>query len=78
MKEQLRNLIATTTGLPISSVTDYASLTHDLGLDSLETVELVLHLENHFNVAIPDQDYPQLNTVDSIYQYLLGKNLALA
>ena len=73
MKEQLRSLLAATTGLPGSSITDDASLTHDLGLDSLDTVDLVLQMEDHFKVNIPDEDYPKLQTVRQINDYLQGK-----
>jgi acyl carrier protein len=78
MKEQLRTLLAATTGLPSASITDDASLTHDLGLDSLDTVDLVLQMENQFKVAIPDEDYPQLKTIGSIYEYLQNKNAVMA
>lgn len=74
MKEQLRNLLAATTGLPGSSITDEASLTHDLGLDSLDTVDLVLQMEDRFKVSIPDEDYPKLQTVGAIYDYLRTKS----
>jgi acyl carrier protein len=73
MKEQLRSLLAATTGLPDSSITDDASLTHDLGLDSLDTVDLVLQMEDHFKVSIPDEDYPKLQTVGQINDYLQRK-----
>jgi len=73
MKEQLRSILSATTGLPGSSITDDASLTHDLGLDSLDTVDLVLQMEDHFKVSIPDEDYPRLKTVKSIYEYMQEK-----
>lgn len=76
MKEQLRSILAATTGLPTSSITDDASLTHDLGLDSLDTVDLVLQMEDHFKVTIPDHDYPKLTTMGSIYEYLQHKSTA--
>ena len=73
MKEQLRTLLSATTGLPGSSITDDASLTHDLGLDSLDTVDLVLQMEDQFKISIPDEDYPKLKTVRSIYEYMQQK-----
>lgn len=78
MKEQLRTLLSATTGLPGSSITDDASLTRDLGLDSLDTVDLVLQMEDKFHVSIPDEDYPKLQTVGQICEYLQGKVAALA
>ncbi|HEV7379178.1 MAG TPA: acyl carrier protein [Dyadobacter sp.] len=78
MKEQLRNILATSTGLPTSSITDNASLTHDLGLDSLDTVDIVLQMEDQFKVSIPDDDYTKLQTVGAIYEYLQHKISATA
>lgn len=78
MKEQLRTLLSATTGLPGSSITDDASLTRDLGLDSLDTVDLVLQMEDKFHVSIPDEDYPKLQTVGQICEYLQVKVAALA
>ena len=73
MKEQLRTLLSATTGLPDSSITDDASLTKDLGLDSLDTVDLILRMEDHFQVNIPDEDYHKLQTVRQINDYLQEK-----
>ena len=78
MKEQLRTLLATTTGLPNSSITDDANLSRDLGLDSLDTVDLILQMEDQFHVNIPDEDYPKLQSVSQINDYLQQKLTALA
>ena len=78
MKEQLRTLLATTTGLPNSSITDDAHLSRDLGLDSLDTVDLILQMEDQFHVNIPDEDYPKLQSVRQINDYLQQKLTALA
>jgi acyl carrier protein len=78
MKEQLRALIAASCGLPHSAITDDAVLTRDLGLDSLDTVDLVLQMEDKFQVAIPDEDYSKLQTVRQITDYLTQKIPAMA
>ena len=78
MKEQLRTLLAITTGLPNSSITDDAHLTRDLGLDSLDTVDLILQMENQFHVNIPDEDYPKLQSVSQINDYLQQRLTAMA
>lgn len=78
MKEQLRSLISASCGLPNSAITDDAILTRDLGLDSLDTVDLVLQMEDKFQVAIPDEDYSKLQTVRQINEYLMAKVQALA
>jgi acyl carrier protein len=78
MKEQLRALISASCGLPNSAITDDAVLTRDLGLDSLDTVDLVLQMEDIFHVSIPDEDYAKLQTVRQINDYLIQKMPAIA
>jgi len=78
MKEQLRTLLAITTGLPNSSITDDAHLSRDLGLDSLDTVDLILQMENQFHINIPDEDYPKLQSVSQINDYLQQRLTAMA
>jgi acyl carrier protein len=78
MKEQLRALISASCGLPYSAITDDAVLTRDLGLDSLDTVDLVLQMEDQFRVSIPDEDYSKLQTVGQINDYLIQKMPAIA
>ncbi|WP_254411786.1 acyl carrier protein [Dyadobacter diqingensis] len=78
MKEQIRNLLAVNTGLPFHSITDDANLSRDLGLDSLDTVDLVLQLEDMFKVSIPDEDYQHLQTVKQFCEYLQDKVVATA
>ena len=78
MKEQLRTMLSVTTGLPNSSITDDASLTRDLGLDSLDTVDLILQMEDQFKVSIPDEDYPKLQSVGQINDYLQARMVAVA
>ncbi|TDE10481.1 acyl carrier protein [Dyadobacter psychrotolerans] len=70
MNEQLRALLAANAGLPYQSVTDDSHLSKDLGLDSLDTVDIVLQLEDMFQIAIPDEDYQQLQTVRQFSEYL--------
>ena len=78
MKEQLRTMLSVTTGLPNSSITDDASLTRDLGIDSLDTVDLILQMEDQFKVSIPDEDYPKLQSVGQINDYLQARMVAVA
>ena len=66
-------MLSATSGLPGSSITEHANLSRDLGLDSLDTVDLVLQMEDQFHVTIPDEDYPRLKTVKSIYEYMQEK-----
>jgi len=78
MNEQLRALLAANCGLPYNAITDDANLSKDLGLDSLDTVDLVLQMEDLFHISIPDEDYQQLQTVRQFSDYLKRKTVAQA
>ncbi len=70
MKAQLIELLAGTTGLSASAISPTAHLTRDLGLDSLDVVDLVMQMEQVFGLSIPDEDYKILTTVEQINDYL--------
>lgn len=53
-----------------SQLTDEASLTKDLGADSLDTVELIMEFEKEFDLVIEDDDAQSIQTVGSIVEYL--------
>jgi acyl carrier protein len=78
MNDQLRALLAANAGLPFTSIKDDSHLSKDLGLDSLDTVDLVLQMEDMFNIAIPDEDYQGLQTVGQFCDYLQSKVIANA
>ena len=64
-------------GVDESEVTEDAKFIEDLGADSLDTVELVMALEEEFNLEIPDDQAEKLTTVGSAIKYLednLGKS----
>ncbi|CCH51497.1 phosphopantetheine-binding protein [Fibrisoma limi BUZ 3] len=42
----------------------------DLGFDSLDSVDLIMQLEQEFGIRIPDEDYPKLTTLQGVYEYL--------
>ena len=47
-----------------------SQLREELGLDSMDTIELVFQLEENFNIQIPDEDLMELKTVDNVVQYV--------
>ena len=49
------------------------SLIDDLGADSLDSIELVMALEEKFNIEIPDEDAEGMNTVDDVIRYVANK-----
>ena len=68
--EKMREIIAETLNCDLEKVTMEASLTDDLGADSLAAVELSMALEEEFDVTIADEDLPNLKTVGDLYNYM--------
>lgn len=65
-------------GVDSSAVTDNANFIKDLGFDSLDTVDLMMQLEQEFNIAIPDEDYSKIITVKSLIEYLEERQTIMA
>lgn len=70
IKEKVIELIVEELGVEASEVTMEASFIEDLGADSLDTVELIMKLEEEFNLDIPDEDAESLTTVGRAIKYL--------
>jgi acyl carrier protein len=73
MEERLKKLIADQLGVDESRVVTAASFTDDLEADSLDLVELIMSLEEEFNVEIPDEDAEKIMTVGDAMQYLQAR-----
>ena len=61
--ERVKEIIVEQLGVDPEEVTMEASFVNDLGADSLDTVELVMALEEEFNIEIPDEEAEKLDTV---------------
>jgi acyl carrier protein len=61
--ERVKKIIVEQLGVEESEVTPEASITEDLGADSLDQVELVMAFETEFGIDIPDEEAEQINTV---------------
>ena len=68
--EQIVPIIAEKLGVNPSEVTMDASFTNDLGADSLDTVELMLDFEKKFNIAIPDDQQENIQTVGDVVKLI--------
>jgi acyl carrier protein len=68
--EKIKAIIAEQLGVKIEEVTPQASFIDDLGADSLDTVELVMALEEEFGIEIPDEDAEKMTTVGEAIKYI--------
>lgn len=69
-REQINTVIQAESGIEPSKVTESAGLVEDLGMDSLDTIELVMALEEEFDVDITDEQAEGVKTVGDIYLLL--------
>ncbi|NDC82565.1 acyl carrier protein [bacterium] len=69
---KVRSVIVEQLGVSEEEVTESASFTDDLGADSLDTVELVMALEEEFGTEIADEDAEKLTTVGRTVDYILS------
>ena len=68
--EKVKNIIAEQLGVKPEEVTPEAKFIDDLGADSLDTVELVMALEEEFGIEIPDEEAEKLITVGDAVKYI--------
>ena len=70
IESRVRDIIVNELGVEPSKVTTEASFVEDLGADSLDTVELVMALEEEFGIEIPDEDAEKISTVGQAVTYI--------
>jgi acyl carrier protein len=68
--EKVKQIISEQLGVDEGEVTPSAAFVDDLGADSLDQVELVMALEEAFNVEIPDEDAEKIRTVQDAIDYI--------
>ena len=71
-EERVRKLICEQLGVKEDDVQRDASFVEDLGADSLDTVELVMALEEEFETEIPDEEAEKITTVKEAIDYILA------
>lgn len=74
MLEQVKDLISKGLNVDREKITIDTHLQKDLGADSLDAVDLIMEIEDTFNVEIPDEVVTNLNTVRDIVTFLESKN----
>lgn len=69
--KKIKAIVADKLSISEDQVTEEASFIDDLGADSLDTVELVMALEDEFNMDIPDEEAEKLTTIGKAMDYFL-------
>ena len=72
IEERVKKIIIEQLGVKEDDVKSAASFVDDLGADSLDTVELVMALEEEFDTEIPDEDAEKITTVQAAIEYILS------
>ena len=70
VEERVRKIVVEQLGVKEDEVTNTASFVDDLGADSLDTVELVMALEEEFECEIPDEEAEKITTVQQALDYV--------
>ncbi len=70
IKNRIVEIIANQLGIEEEDVTATASVIDDLGADSLDVVELVMALEEEFDLEIPDEEAEKITNVQNIFDYM--------
>ena len=70
IEERVKKIVAEQLGVKLEDVKNESSFVDDLGADSLDTVELVMALEEEFETEIPDEEAEKINTVQAAIDYV--------
>lgn len=70
VEERVKKIVVDQLGVEESQVTREAKFVDDLGADSLDTVELVMALEEEFKLEIPDEEAEKISTVGQAIEYI--------
>ncbi|MBC7979160.1 MAG: acyl carrier protein [Armatimonadetes bacterium] len=73
IEERVKDIIVDQLGVSADQVTSEAKFVEDLGADSLDTVELVMALEEEFDVEVPDDEAEKLQAVKDVVDFITSK-----
>lgn len=76
IEERVKKIIGEQLGVKQEEVTNNASFVEDTGADSLDTVELVMALEEEFDTEIPDEEAEKITTVQAAIDYINGHRVS--
>lgn len=72
--EKVKQLIAEQLGKSVDEITDEKEVVKDLGADSLDVVEMLMSLEEEFNITVPEEEAVNIKTVGDIVSLIESKN----
>ena len=70
IEDRVKKIVSDQLGSSVEEVNNDSSFVDDLGADSLDTVELVMALEEEFDLEIPDEDAEKISTVNEAVDYI--------
>nr|YP_009295652.1 acyl carrier protein [Mastocarpus papillatus]AOL58136.1 acyl carrier protein [Mastocarpus papillatus] len=70
--EKVQSIIAQQLGVDADKVTSEANFINDLGADSLDTVELVMAIEEEFSIEIPDEEAEKISNLEQAIEFIQG------
>lgn len=76
VQEKIKNIIVDQLGVTPDKVKLESKFIEDLGADSLDIVELVMAMEEEYDIEIPDEEAEKLKTVNDVQSYLVSKGKA--
>lgn len=75
MLEKIKEMVAEQLNVDVAEITEVTSFKDDLGADSLDLFELVMALEEEYEIEIPSEELENLTTVGSVADYLKSKGI---
>ena len=76
LEQKVRVVVAEQLGVELSEVRPDASILDDLGADSLDVVEMVMSLEEAFDIEVPDEDVGSIRTIGDVERYVSARAAA--
>jgi acyl carrier protein len=73
LKEQVRGLVCEQLGVDPAELSSDSNILEDLGADSLDVVELVMAIEEAFDIEVPDEDAETMRTLGDVERYVSAR-----
>lgn len=73
VEDRVRQIIVEQVGIDSSEVTRDAHFVNDLGLDSLDSIEVIMAIEEEFDLEIPDDKAEEMQIVSQVFDYVAAK-----